>query len=322
MLSDDALVTVIMPAYNAERYIENAIRSILNQTYENIELLVGIDGCTDRTIQVVKSFDDSRLRVFEWRKNLGNVYTCNRLFQSSNGAFIAIQDADDWSAADRIRHQIGFLQRNTDVGLVGTGAFRTDPSGRILNVVSYPEDDSAIQQYLQSGKEPCFVCASVMVKTQVYHEIGGYRIFFNGIGAADYDWVYRISEKYRLANIAQPLYYNRRHLTSFTKSFNKNPLKRISPVIAFDFYKQRLTYGYDFLSTHLEKDLQAYLLEHTRTYRKNPSLVYTEHANYLYGSKMYGSAVKYTFKGILKNPFSRANYMNLVHYIKKAMENE
>lgn len=319
MLSGSELVSVIMPAFNADMFIAQAIQSILSQSYEDIELLVGIDGCTDNTSQVVKSFSDSRIKIFEWSDNRGNVYTCNYLFHNCKGAYIAIQDADDWSHKDRLITQLNFLRGNERVDLVGTGSVRTNAKGDVVSEVLYPESDFEIRKILQEGKEPCFVCASVMVRASVYQAIGGYRSFFNRIGSADYDWIYRIAERYTLANVAKPLYYNRRHLDSFTKSFNKNPLKQISPQLAFELYRQRITSGIDLLSPEKEQELNEYLAESTKMYRKDPSLIYAEHAKYLYGNKKSGLAARFALMALLKNPFKMDNFLNLLHYLRVAI---
>ncbi len=106
------LVSVIMPAYNAERYILKSVMSILNQTYKNLELIVYDDGSTDSTIQILRSINDDRLVVYENDINRGIVHALNQLVKLSKGFFIARMDADDISCNNRLESQIKFLTDN------------------------------------------------------------------------------------------------------------------------------------------------------------------------------------------------------------------
>jgi len=113
------LVSVIMPAYNAEKWIAEAIDSILNQTYDNIELIVWDDGSTDGTWGILREYSSSNTRIYGTPKNSGVTYALNRLIEKSKGKYIARMDADDIAMPDRIEKQILFLENLSQLSAVG-----------------------------------------------------------------------------------------------------------------------------------------------------------------------------------------------------------
>lgn len=118
MKSDLSLVSVIMPVYNSAKYLNEAIDSILNQTYENIELIVIDDGSSDNSIELIKEYNSSKIRFYKNEKNIGVSATRNKAIDLSEGKFIALMDSDDISPPDRIRKQVEFLENNISYVLV------------------------------------------------------------------------------------------------------------------------------------------------------------------------------------------------------------
>lgn len=114
------LVTVFIPVYNAEKYIRESLESIINQTYENLEILIVDDGSTDRTVNIIQSFNDSRIRLLRNAENKGIPYTRNRGLKEANGKYLAIMDADDISYTNRIERQVQFMEENPDVDVVAS----------------------------------------------------------------------------------------------------------------------------------------------------------------------------------------------------------
>lgn len=121
-------VSVLMPAYNVEKYIYDAIDSILNQTYKDIELIIVDDGSTDKTVDIIRSFNDRRIKLYKNEKNMGLPYTRNRLLELANGEYIAIMDSDDISHKKRIEKQVKFLKKNNNIDVVGTNFKRFNES--------------------------------------------------------------------------------------------------------------------------------------------------------------------------------------------------
>ena len=105
-MNEHSLVSIILPCFNASKYIDVALKSILNQNYKNIEVIVIDDGSTDNTLTILEQYSkvDSRIKLFENSKNKGLIYTLNKAILLANGEYIARMDADDISMLDRIEN--------------------------------------------------------------------------------------------------------------------------------------------------------------------------------------------------------------------------
>nr|CCA24176.1 glycosyl transferase family 2 putative [Albugo laibachii Nc14] len=116
------LVSVIIPAHNAEHYVENAMRSIMNQTYENLEIIVIDDASTDSTRNIIESLmkEDDRVHLVKNSKKLGVAVALNAGFANAKGAYFARMDADDISMPERIAKQVAFLEKNPNIDILGT----------------------------------------------------------------------------------------------------------------------------------------------------------------------------------------------------------
>lgn len=119
----EVLVSVILPVYNCEKYIGEAVESILNQTYSQIEFIIINDGSTDNTHGIIAKYSDNRIRYFYDILNRGIVYALNKGINESNGFLIFRMDADDISLPDRIADQVKFMQLNPSIDLLGSKAF-------------------------------------------------------------------------------------------------------------------------------------------------------------------------------------------------------
>ena len=113
-------ITVLMPAYNAELYIGEAVASILAQSYTDFELLIINDGSTDKTVEIVRGFSDERIRLFSNDSNLGIVSSLNHGIELARGAYIVRMDSDDISRRERLARQITFMNSHTQLGISGT----------------------------------------------------------------------------------------------------------------------------------------------------------------------------------------------------------
>ena len=102
------LVSVLFPVYNGEVYLEEAIHSILDQNYDNFEIIIINDGSIDDSSAVIQNFSDSRIRFYENRTNQGLAFTLNRAINLSKGDYLARQDQDDISLPERFEKQVKF----------------------------------------------------------------------------------------------------------------------------------------------------------------------------------------------------------------------
>lgn len=125
-------VTVGIPAYNAENFIGLAITSVLNQTYTDFELIITDDGSSDKTLEIVRSFRDSRIMVVSDGQNRGISYRLNQQIEMAKGKYFARMDADDIMFVDRLERQIAYLEAHKDVDIIGGGAYIIDDENNII----------------------------------------------------------------------------------------------------------------------------------------------------------------------------------------------
>ncbi len=114
------MVSVLMPVYNAAKYIREAIDSILNQTFTDFEFLIINDGSTDNTADIVNEYKDPRIKLVSNDSNCGLIYTLNKGIDLAQGKYIARMDADDICAPQRLEMQVGYLEKNPDIDILGT----------------------------------------------------------------------------------------------------------------------------------------------------------------------------------------------------------
>lgn len=168
------IVTVLMPVYNSEKYISNAIHSVLNQTFTNFELLIINDGSTDATAQIIGRFTDSRIVVIS-QENTGIAKALNKGLSLARGKYIARFDADDICFENRLSEQVGFLNRNHDYVIVGSDAEYILESGEhLFSFKCLGHTNNEILDLLYSYCP--FIHSSVMYRKDAVIEAGGYSV--------------------------------------------------------------------------------------------------------------------------------------------------
>ncbi len=224
-------ITVLMPAYNCDKYIHKAITSILNQSFKSLKLIILDDSSTDNTWEIINKFNDQRIEKIRNDTNLGNLKCINILFDLCNTTFIAFQDADDWSHKNRLKIQLQFLHANPTISLCGTNCILSYDNKEIIR--KYPEDNYKILHQLSKGRTSLFCGASIMFNKDIIDVVGNYNNLFDRVGAADIDWYIRALESNKGYNIQKNLYFYRQHEYSFTNTNeNSNYLKYYSAEIA------------------------------------------------------------------------------------------
>jgi len=136
---NNPLVSVLMPAYNAEEYIGIAINGILNQTFTDFELVIINDGSTDNTEKIIKSFTDKRI-VYQKQENQGVARTLNNGLKICKGKYIRRHDADDLSTPNSLKEQVEFIEKNKNVGLVSSRQVYMTENGKITKKYGLPSD--------------------------------------------------------------------------------------------------------------------------------------------------------------------------------------
>jgi glycosyltransferase involved in cell wall biosynthesis len=107
-----------MPVFNSEKFIYQAIQSILDQTFQDFELIITDDGSTDNSLSIIETFNDKRIKLIKNTSNLGLTASRNDAINISNGEYIAFLDSDDISRQDRLEKQIAFLENNKEFGMI------------------------------------------------------------------------------------------------------------------------------------------------------------------------------------------------------------
>ena len=195
-------ISVVMSVYNAEKYIKEAIQSILNQTYQDFEFIIVNDGSTDNTLYVMEEVKDHRIKIINNPENIGLTRSLNKGIAASKGEYIARMDADDVSLPLRFETQIKFLSKNPEYALVGSSFYQIDEAGKTVSFTKVLTDNNEIHSNLIS--QNWFGHGSVMMRKTAFLKCGGYSTEFKY--AQDYDLWLRMIEKFKVANLDEPLY--------------------------------------------------------------------------------------------------------------------
>ncbi|PSB07203.1 glycosyl transferase family 2 [filamentous cyanobacterium CCP1] len=208
-------VSVVMAVYNAERYVAQAIDSILQQTFTDFELIILNDGSTDGSLRILQQYEkrDHRIRLIS-RENQGIPRTRNDLLKASQGEFMAVMDSDDVALPDRLSLQVNFLRQHPEVVCVGGAHDLIDHKGRFLTRLHLPTDDEAIQQAVIVGHAPiCNPCA--LIRREALLQVGGYD---ERLGQAeDLDVWLKLGEIGKLANLSDSVLQYRVHPQSISE---------------------------------------------------------------------------------------------------------
>ena len=205
------LVSVIMPAYNASDYIQEAINSIIAQTFTDWELIIIDDGSTDTTAEIVAQNINKEHRIkYFYQQNEKQSKARNLGISHAHGTYIAFLDADDISLSERFAKQVAFLEANHDVVVCGSW-FSIIGSDRIIKL---PEHHDAIKLALLKGN--CMAHSSVMTRKQILDE---FPVVFeiSKEPAEDYDLWVRLVLKGRLHNLQEVLLDYRTHINQLSK---------------------------------------------------------------------------------------------------------
>ena len=188
-----------MPAYNAQKYINEAIESILNQTFKDFEFIIIDDCSTDKTWEIMEDYakKDSRIVIIKNEKNLKLAETLNKGIEISKGKYIARMDADDRSYPDRLYKQFSFMENNPEIGISGGSMNICDKNLNIKSIRKYNLSDREIRKNI--FKYSPFCHPLVIIKKEVFDKIGKYDSKFNP--AEDYELYFRMGEFYKFGNL-------------------------------------------------------------------------------------------------------------------------
>jgi hypothetical protein len=211
-MSDEPLISVILPVYNAEKYVREAVESVLTQKFSNFELIVINDGSTDGSGAILRELAarDTRIVLVD-RPNKGLVSTLNEGMELARAELIARMDADDVALPERLAEQYHRMSEAPNLGVLGSFIVLIDAMGQIIRQGDYPISEREVGEFLETGCP--FAHPTVMMRKKAVVAAGGYRRAFSH--AEDYDLWLRIHELgYALSNIPKPLLKYRVHDTN------------------------------------------------------------------------------------------------------------
>ena len=199
-----------MPVYNAERYVVQAVESILQQTDNSFEFLILDDGSNDQSLKILNNYAaiDSRIRLYP-REHTGLTRLLNEGLQLARGKYLCALDADDLSRLDRFQMQRSYLDTNESCVAVGAQSLLVDSDGDPIAFYRVPHEHNEIDSRHMSGLPGGIVHPLMMARLDALHSIGGYRETYEP--AEDYDLLLRLAEVGRLANLPELLFDYRLH---------------------------------------------------------------------------------------------------------------
>ena len=197
-------VSVLMSVYNGEKYLRNAVGSILNQTITDFEFIIINDGSTDGSREILEAYNDDRIVLIN-QNNTGLTKALNKGLSLARGEYVARIDADDSANPARLEKQLIFLRNNPKVILLGSNCYKINENGSILSITDLPVDEVQIKWRLLFYD--CLYHSTVMFRRKEVDNLGGYNTTIPY--AQDYDLWLRIAEKYPVANLKEPLVYLR-----------------------------------------------------------------------------------------------------------------
>lgn len=208
-------LSVIMSVFNGQKYLHQAIESVLYQTFPNFEFIIIDDGSTDQTVELITKFADNRILLIENPCKRGLTINLNTAASISRGQYIARMDADDICYQNRFKTQLDFLEANQDISVVGSFV---KMFGQQSQVAEYPLHNEAIQAQLLTSN--AFAHPSIMMRKDKMISDG--KIYNEKFEKAqDYELWNRMIEKVKMANIPKVLLKYRTHYDQISKAASK-----------------------------------------------------------------------------------------------------
>lgn len=241
-MSSSPKITVLMPVYNCELYVKEAIDSILNQTFTDFDFIIIDDASTDSTVSIIKSYNDPRIQLIEKPQNSGYTNSLNYGLSIAKGEYIARMDGDDISLPERFAKQVAFLDKNPELILIGT-SFKIIGRDKIITV---PEHHDAIK--LAMLKDCCIAHPTVMIRKSYLDK---FSLLYDAKKepAEDYDLWTRLLAVGKLHNLQEVLLYYRVHNSQVSHKRNQQQINtalqiKVNLLTNLDFKKNDQTHDF------------------------------------------------------------------------------
>ncbi|WP_433745215.1 glycosyltransferase [Falsibacillus pallidus] len=234
-------ISVIMGVYNGEKYLHDAIKSILNQSFKDFEFIICDDGSTDKSVNIIEHYkkNDKRILFLQNDKNIGLAATLNKCITVADGEYIARMDCDDVSLLDRFNKQVDFLDNNKNIALVGGNANLFNDKG-IYGIRKMEGEYTRLNVF----KKNFFIHPTVMMRKKSVVSIGGYTESKYTYRTEDYDLWCKFCEKgYKGFNIDEILLNYREDETAYRKRKFKYRVDAFK-LRVYWFKKLKISYKY------------------------------------------------------------------------------
>lgn len=230
------MVSVVMPAYNAEKFIGRAIDSVLAQTYGDFEFIIIEDCSTDGTLRIIESYDDKRIRLFKNNANKGIAYSTNIGLRESRGEYIALLDDDDMAAAERLEIQAGYLDSHPEIDILGGRSIVVDEHDSFLWIGGTPRNNPKYIKSLLLFKRVDFMNGTVMMRKSFIVKNGlSYRE--GCLGMQDHRFFIESSKVGSISSVDKVLLYSRVHGANETsRAKRENAAQRAKKYFEFQEY--------------------------------------------------------------------------------------
>ncbi|MCE0812474.1 glycosyltransferase family 2 protein [Buttiauxella sp. S04-F03] len=227
------LVSVLIPVYNAAGFVKESVQSIINQTYENLEIIIINDGSTDNSLEIVNDFNDSRIIVINNKVNMRLIKTLNLGLDICKGKYIARMDSDDISELQRIEKQVNYLETHESCVACGSLVkyFSHDGKTKRFNFIA-PENDEKIRSKMYISSPICHPAAMIRRCTIADNNL---RFDENYPDAEDYHFWYVLSKFGKLHNIQEILLNYRLSKSQITQLHNKTQQESSEKIRALIF---------------------------------------------------------------------------------------
>lgn len=238
-------VSVIIPSYNHEKYVAECIQSVLDQTYEDFEIVVTDDGSTDRTVEIIEGFTDARITLFKFPRNRGACIAANNCLQHASGQYVAVLSSDDAWYPEKLEMQVRYLDEHPDLAAVFGRVDWIDETGRLItdrrfafrDVFNAPNRTRFewLRYFFEIGN--CLCHPSSLVRRACYSEVGAFNPALAGLPDLDL-WI-RICLKHDIMILEQKVVRFRRigeHFNASGDSIESRIRNRFEYTLLLDHY--------------------------------------------------------------------------------------
>jgi len=290
------LISIVLPVFNSEKFIFKSIKSILNQTYKHIELIIINDASTDNSEKIILKFKDKRIKYIKNKFNLGEQKTTNVGLKLCKGKYISIMHSDDIAHKNKIEEQTNYLNKNKNIFLVGTSYNIIDENEKIIKIVNKKKTPKKINKKILKGKN--IIChPTIMFRKEKINYRS--KIYY----CPDLDLYLRLIKKNKKIAILNKVLLNYRvhfNQISISKKYKQNLFKKITLEINNGERKYKLFNPQKILNINEKKlDYKEQIIYHYLY--KNPKKIRDNYIKYIYKEKKIDKYLFYYLYSYLIN---------------------